>query len=308
MTSILFRDLVPTVLPYLYVLLALTCFSGASVWYGEYARRYGSAWMTIVKASVASLAFLVCSLGLVLLNSQELANFFHPKSLFFLLSGAIGLGLGDILIIRAFSVLGSARTLLIFSFQPLLLGLQAYLFFGQVTSWMQIYTILFLILCVWLMLWEQAQKTGRWQIAGALAAVFGVILDNIGVIMSRHAFDETGLHVMPANLIRTFGAIGILWIWLRLKGQPILPPIFELSKKDKSILLVSSFAGTFLSLTLWLSAIKVGHLATLSAVSGLGPLVASLWEWKILGKKPSRVFFLCLLLTLPGVALLLLQS
>lgn len=297
-----------TVLPYLYVLAALTCFSGASVWYGEFARRFGSAWMTFIKASVASFAFLVCTLVLFGFGIQDSTKLYHPQTLLFALSGAVGLGLGDILIIKAFSVLGSARTLIIFSFQPLLLGLQAYLFFGQVTSLLQVLTIFFLILCVWLMLWEQALKTGHWEIKGVAAAVGGVVLDNIGVIMSRQAFDATELHVMPANLVRTFGAIAILLVWLKVKKTSIALPLVQMSSKDKTILVVSSFAGTFLSLSLYLSAIKVGHLATLSAVSGLGPLVASLWEWKILGKRPTKMFFICLAFTIPGLLVLLLQS
>lgn len=289
---------------YIYVLISLACFSGASVWYGEFARRFSSAWMSLVKASVACAAFFLSTLIIYALGWESPEVLWQKESLFFFLSGVIGLGIGDVFLIQAFATLGSARTLIIFSFEPVILGIMAYFFFDQTVTLKQFAAIFILIACVWIISIERARVLGHWDFKGVLWAMLGVCFDNVGVIMTRYAFDSTGAHVMSANLIRTFGAILVLLLYFTWKKKAVYRPLFALPRKDLSLVLFVSFAGTFISLFMWLSAVKVGHLATLTALAGLGPIAGSLWEWKLLGKKPSPMLIYCLILTLPGLYLI----
>lgn len=261
--------------------------------------------MALVKAGVAGLAFGISMVALFLLGWDQPANLLHPANLIFFLSGAIGLGIGDVFLIKAFSALGSARTLIIFSFEPVLLGVLAYFLFDQSVTLKQFLAIFILIACVWLISLERARLLGHWDFKGVMAAMTGVVLDNFGVIMTRKAFDLTGAHVFTANFIRTTGAILVLLIFFYARRNSILRPIQQMKKRDRTILLLASFAGTYISLTMWLSAVKVGHLATLSALAGLGPLAGSLWEWYLTGQRPSKMLIYCLLLTIPGLYLIL---
>ncbi len=304
MTSTSFHDSVADMLPYFFVMVSLACFSGASVWYGEYGRRFSSAWMSLIKASVAGLAFFLSTLVVYALGWEVPEQLFQSSNLLFFLSGVVGLGIGDVFLIKAFSTLGSARTLIIFSFEPLILGVCAYFFFDQTVTLKQSLAIFILIACVWLIATERAKSLGHWDFKGVLSALAGVFLDNFGVIMTRKAFDLTNANVFSANFIRTLGAIFVLLLFFYFKKQKVYGLLWALPKRDRNIVLFSSFAGTFVSLTLWLSAVKVGHLATLSALAGLAPLVGSLWEWYLLGRKPTRTLFYCLLLMIPGLYLI----
>lgn len=305
MTSTDFRGSVrSSMAPYIYVLISLACFSGASVWYGEFARRFSSAWMSLIKASVAGVAFLVSSLVVFALGWDSPENLLKTENLFFFFSGIIGLGIGDVFLIQAFATLGSARTLIIFSFEPVILGVMAYFLFDQTVTPKQFAAIFILIACVWIISIERARLLGHWDFKGVLWALLGVLFDNIGVAMTRYGFNATGAHVMSANMIRTLGAILVLFLYFYFKKKPVYRPVLTLPKRDLKLLLLASFAGTYVSLFAWLSAVKVGHLATLTALAGLGPIAGSLWEWYLLGKRPSKMLIYCLILVLPGLYLI----
>lgn len=289
---------------YIYVLISLACFSGASVWYGEFARRFSSAWMSLIKASVAGVAFSISAAVVFAFGWDSLDLFLKPESFYFFLSGVIGLGIGDVFLIQAFATLGSARTLIIFSFEPVILGIMAYFLFDQTVTLKQFAAIFILIACVWIISLERARMLGHWDYKGVMWALIGVLFDNVGVAMTRFAFNATGAHVFSANFIRTLGAVLVLLLYFYWKRKPVYAPLVTLPKRELNIVLLASFAGTYISLFMWLSAVKVGHLATLTALAGLGPIAGSLWEWYLLGKRPSPMLIYCLILMIPGLYLI----
>ena len=70
--------------------------------------------------------------------------------------------------------------------------------------------------------------------------------------------------------------------------------------KDRSLVTFASFFGTFLSLSAWLTALKIGHIGSLAAVGSFNPVAASLWEWVLLRKRPTPYLIAALALFLAG--------
>jgi len=291
--------------PILLTLSAIFVFTGASVFFAEYARKYSALWMNTLKAIVALFAFTLTTLAMILSGDSQWSQIDSFSALCLIASGVMGLAIGDIFLLMAYARIGSSRSLMIFSFQPLFIGFQAYFLFGQTVSGNQALAILFLMACVFLISFERFRSEGRWEIRGILYAVTGVILDNGGVILTRLAFDRSGVSAIEANMIRCLGAVAILVLIMKFKGVSLLSPMRLEAPSKRVLILVSSLAGTYVSLIFWLTAIKSGHLATLSAIGGVNPLAAGLWEWVLLGKRPTWTFVIGFVLSLIALSILL---
>lgn len=189
--------------------------------------------------------------------------------------------------LRGFVHLGSGRVLMLFSFQPLFLGIASFYLFGQEFQWLRLAAILFLILCILSFSFESFKTKGHWDVPGLTYALIGVLLDAIGVLMTRAAFEHAPeMSPFLANFIRaTTATMGFVIVSLIPQyAFSLFGPFKALPKKDRAIVTVAGFFGTFMSLSFYLMAIKTGHLATVSAVTGTAPLFATLIE-VVLGKR-----------------------
>ena len=292
-------------LAYFLALLAAVFFSGASVIFARFSLSHSSLWMNIVKSFVAGITFCLASLLSVIFFQERLSLGWYSVG-FFLLSGALGLAVGDYYLFRAYERIGSARTIMIFSFSPLFLAFEGFLFFGQKLTAYQGLALLMMMGCAWVLSLEKFRSHGVWEWHGILYAMIGVALDNVGVVLSRFAFDASpGTSAFTANAIRCFGALVPLLVWQKARGQEGLGSFFQLRGKERSLAVGASFIGTFLSLSCWLTAVKIGHIGGLAGVGSFNPVAASLWEWALLRKRPTRYLLAAFALFLVGFLLLL---
>ncbi|OUR96858.1 EamA family transporter [Halobacteriovorax marinus] len=280
---------------YLYGLGANLAFALGSQVFTIYARKISSAWMNCFKALIGLMGF-----GLFV----SLFSTWHSIDLkFFLLfftSGFIGLGVGDIFLLKAFSKMGPGRTLMLFGFQPLIIGILSYFIFGQVIDSMKFWAILFFILCLGTFSLESFKKKGHWDISSISIAFIGMSLDAIGVIITRYSFDHNPtLSAMEGNFHRCIGALSVFILLSIFKPFDFIAKWKTQKSFDKKMLIFGSLLGTFLSLALYLKAMQTAHLATLSGIAITGTIFSSLFESIIEKKWPSRyllmafVFFLC---------------
>lgn len=259
--------------------------------------------MNFFKANVAAVAFLVTCLLMGLSFQLPLMGI-----LLLMLSGVLGLAIGDVFLLKAFAELGPGRTLMIFGFQPLFLGVMAQAFLHQDFPIKKFIAILFLIGCVFSFAFENLKKAGTWGWVGIQAAFIGMLLDACGVLITRTTFDmNPELSPFFANLIRALAAAGFFWMWAAARPKDFQPvkTFLDQTTKNKWILFVASLFGTFVSLSLYLWAVKIGHLATVSAVVGTSPLVASIFEVVMGRKPPTRWFFIGLVNFVIGFLILI---
>lgn len=307
---------------YLYPIGALFFFSLASVYFTRYSRSISVFWMNSLKGLVAMICFGVTTLAVHVL--QPTTPFSSPISaLNFFLSGMIGLGIGDIFLLRAYSTIGAARTLMIFSFQPLFIGIGSFFVFHQTVSSNQAVAILFLIACTLTISYEKYKESGSWQFKGVMFAVLAVILDNSGVILTRYGFEASpGISPFEGNFIRTVGAVAsffllkpTLFSYLQngfkkihlLKDESSVEKILEgenISARRR-IPIIVSFFGSYVALSLWLIAIQRGHLATMAGFGGLAPVFATTIECVAQKKWPTKYLWASLVLFVIGFYILL---
>jgi drug/metabolite transporter (DMT)-like permease len=269
---------------FFYVLSCVILFGSASVIFSEYSRRTSSIWMNAFKGFIAFFCFLLAALIPSTWNVLPTLSIVGVL----LLSGLIGLNIGDSFLLEAYRKIGAARTLMIFSFQPIVIGIGAYLFFGEALNLQILYAMGMLILCVLVVSFERHKEAGRWEWSGPFIALTGMLFDASGVLLTRYSFESTpGLSSGLANLIRCTGAVVGFIILLQLKPLHLRKRFGQFSVKDKRILLMACVAGTFLSLWLYLRAIDIGPLGPVSAIAGCVPIFSAIFECLYYKKWPS---------------------
>lgn len=295
---------------YFLALTSAILFSGASVIFARFSVSHSSLWMNLMKNLTALAAFVLASVGSVLVGGESLAGLFGTNAgLYFFLSGFLALGIGDYFLFRAFQRLGSARTLLVFSLSPLLLTIEGFVVFGQKLNFGQGVGILLMMACVWTVSYEKFRSEGHWEWQGIGFAFLGVLLDNIGIVLSRQGFDlSPGTTAFTANVVRCVGSLIPLLIWAHFRREKVFTRFLRLRWPDRSLAVFASFMGSFLSLSLWLTALKIGHIGGLAGVGSFNPIAASLWEWALLRRRPSPFLLAALALFLSGFFILLYSS
>jgi len=284
---------------YIFSLAGSLFFSYASIYYTKYSRSQSSLWMNICKSGVALLAG---ALWLSLSASWS----FESSWYYFFISGLLGLGIGDYLLLFAFSRLGAARTMILWGFQPLLIGVGSYYLFAQPISLRQLVAILLFIGCIGIFSYEKRRSDGHWGFVGLFAALGAVTLDAGATIISRYGFEHSvNLNVFEGQFYRSLGALlsfFFLSLWLKPK---FFKTFFHMPLKEKYFIVFISFIGTFLAIYCGLYAIKIGHLSTIAALTITAPLFTAIFEHIHERKKPPLSFLVAIILFIIGFILLL---
>lgn len=249
-------------------------YSTASMIFSVYAKRFSSMWVNQIKVLTAFVAFLVA-----VSFSQRIVSVSPTVVGLLFLSGFMGLCFGDIFLYRAFTTLGPARSLVLYSFQPLMLGLYGYFFLSQLFSLNQTLAVICMVICIFIFMLERNKTTGSWDVRSFIWAFLGITLDAIGVMLTREAYElNTGLETFQVNVIRCLGALFGFFVLNPKSYFALTKDLKALRKREISLLIGASFCGCFLSLTLYLAALKHAHVGTLTAIAITGPVWVSLLE------------------------------
>jgi drug/metabolite transporter (DMT)-like permease len=290
---------------------ATLSFSLGSQVYQHYSHIVHAYWLAGYKACISLIGFFVLILIMNGFSEGGLSHIFQTipnreALTALLISGAIGLNIGDLFMIKSFSTIGPSRTFMIYGFEPLVFGVIETYLFGAPLRTGQGFAVVFLVLCVFTLSYEGYKRDRKWQTSGLIYAVLGVCFDVIGITLTKYAFRaDPNLDVYVANFVRAVSAVVLFAV-----ASPLL---FKLSFKrelkklsPKGLIWVSSaaFLATFLALILWLTAISKGHLATVTAIGGSSPLFAGLFECIRQKRFPSRFMLLAFMWFLFGFLIL----
>lgn len=255
-------------------LLSNLFFSTASLVFAIYATRFSPGWINRFKVLIGLLAFTAAHQ--IFGASWSML----PQSFIFLiLSGLIGLCLGDQLLFRAYTTLGPGRSLVLFSFQPLILGAYGWFLLGQSLTIWQGGAVFCMISCLFVFVLERNKMIGHWDFKSFLLALGGISLDAIGVMLTRQSFDlSPSLDPMTVNVVRCLGAFLGFFFFSPRAYFHVFKDFSQMLYKEKLLVFSAAFFGTFISLALYLTALKSAHVASLSAIAITGPVWVSFLE------------------------------
>lgn len=284
---------------------SVVSFSVAVLIFARFAHEVSNLWINAFKASFALLCY-----GIVILINGELFSLPHWQSIaWLLLSGFLGLTLGDWMLLSSFRTIGPSRGLMIFGFKPIFLILPGYFTLGQDLTGTQLVAISMMIGAVVFMSMEHSKNRTHIPrkafFTGIMIALIGGALDSAGILFTRYAFEiSTQMDALEANFYRCGGAVLGFGVIQFFRPIHFFSRFKKLSLKDKRRVSEASFLGTFFALALWLAAVRTGHLATVSAIGGLDPMVTTVLESIRDRKLPSLATILALALSTAAFLLL----
>jgi len=249
-------------------LTAAFLWAAGSFLFTSAAMRIGSVQLNIDRMSLAAL-FIAITIFLGGISFHLSTSQF----LYLAASGAIGLIIGDTALFRAFREMGPRISLLIYSFNPAVAALLAFILFGEKLSLVSIFGILLTLAGIVMVVAEKPKQFHpqmfKVTLAGVIFASISAIGQAGGLILAKYAFNESYIHSFTATFWRILSSVAIflpLGIILRRYENPF--KLYLNDKKSFKFISIASIIGPYLGITLSFFAIshtKLGIASTLLA-------------------------------------------
>ncbi len=289
----------------------LAALSAACLWamssavYARIGQRIPPLELNLLKGTIA-IALLVFTLCL----QSNLQTTIAPTTLcLLLLSGVLGIGLGDTAFFVTLNYLGVRRALLMEALAPPVTAVLALIFLQEGLSLRAWCGILLTVLGVTWVVTERVPNANQHPIHLVRGISFGVLAAIAlasGAVLSRAVLATTNISPLWAALLRLIGGMLILlpWAWQRQKQSHFQFKTLY-STRIIGAIFFAAFAGTYLGIWLQQTALKftaAGIALTLTNTSPLFVIPVAI----CMGERVSLRAILGVVIALSGIAVLLL--
>ncbi|MBE0431941.1 DMT family transporter [candidate division WOR-3 bacterium] len=227
--------------------------------------------------------------------------------LWFGLSGIVGFALGDMLLFKAFVMLGTRLAMLLMALVPVFSTLIAWIFLYELLEMTDILAMSVVIAgIVWVVTGHRnTSPNGKHDTIGILCGIGGAAGQAIGLILSKKGLAD-GYSALSGNIIRVFTATSVLWVIALIRGRVPYTVRMLQDRPGSRALLAGSICGPFLGVWLSLVAVQntyVGIASTLMALPPVFLIPLSHWIFK---ERISLAAIIGTLVAIAGVALIFL--
>ena len=276
----------------------------ASVVYSRLGRQIPPLELNLFKGIIA-IAFLVFTL---LLQGQLLPEINATALTLLLLSGVLGIGLGDTAYFAAINCLGARRTLILETLAPPLTAVLALVFLQEQLTAAAWCGILLTILGVAWVVTERVTnstfESKHLTMQGISWGLLAAVAQATGAVLSRTALIQSSISPLWSTLVRLGAGVLVLLLWKLLEQRQVngwLKPLQ--SWRILGVIAITAFFSTYLGIWLQQTSLKfapAGIAQTLSSTSPLFVLPLAIW----MGDVVSFRAILGVLVALGGVAVL----
>ncbi|MCD6024644.1 MAG: hypothetical protein K0Q91_1560 [Fibrobacteria bacterium] len=225
------------------------------------------------------------------------------------LSGALGLGLGDLLLYRSLFRVGPERSSLLMTLAPVVTAAGAWLALEEFLSAAQIAGMILVLGGVLAAVWAPAVNAGssgsagRWH--GAANGVAAALCQGIGSVMVREAFlREADLSPLYATTVRIGAAALAIMLLARGRGTFVAGMKSLRAPRVLPLIVLGTFSGPILGMTCYIAAMKYQPAGVVTTITFMTPLIVTpLGAWRYRTRIPWAVA-LGAVLAVAGVALL----
>ncbi len=270
------------------------------------ARRIGTIQLNVTRLFVAGI-FLFLTIAIAGIKISITWTQFY----FLVMSGFIGLVLGDTFLFKSFKEIGPRITMLIMSLNPAFAAIISYLWLKENLSIFGIIGIAVTISGIMLVILEkEANGSNKNKIVftSLIYAILATLGQGIGLIFAKLAFMEGEINSILATFVRIISSAVIFLALTLLTGRFKNPfKLFENDRKSFGLVILGSILGPFLGVTLSLVSInytEVGIAATLMATPPIIMLPVSALFFK---EKLSWKSVIGAVIAVGGVAILFLR-
>ena len=239
-------------------------------------RELGSVTVNRVRLLLATIFLAITHLAI---NGALIPVNVEPETWFwFVLSGVIGLVLGDAFLFQAFVWIGPRLSMLLMSLAPVISVIFSWIFLAERLTLLQVLGIGITVLGVSTVILDrgkpnQANGQNRNYLKGLLFGLGGAVGQALGLITSKVGLNA-GVSPLSGNLIRVFSAAVIMWVIALLMNQAkvTIDSVWQ-SGRARSFLLMGTLAGPFLGV--WLSLVAIQHtpVAVATTLMSLAPII-----------------------------------
>jgi drug/metabolite transporter (DMT)-like permease len=230
-------------------------------------RLLGARAVNLFKGIFACTLFLACLLiaGVPQLDGRAIQ--------LFLLSGVIGLALGDTLLFMALRHLGAHRTALLATLGPVLTAIGAWIFRGETLGAQALAGIALAVGGVAMVVWfrPHGAEPRRVDARGIVYAVLAALCQATGVVVSKEAFVGNDVPLLSA-VLRLGAATGALALLALVRGELDGQVKKLFSPRPFRRLALATFVGTFCGIWFMQAGISWTDSAVASALHSTTPL------------------------------------
>ena len=221
-----------------------------------------------------------------------------------LLSGVVGIGLGDTFFFHALNKIGDAQSILIAeTLAPVLTALLAMAWIGEWLSWQQWLAVALVVISVDVIvkIHKRAALT-LFSPTGYVYAALAALCQAVGAVISRDVLTSFEIDAFNASLIRLLGGLLIICLLMVVTRQHWLPTTTDKGKTWR-LFTLAVFIGTFMALTLQMLAFSHTKAAIAQTLLAASVLLSLGIGW-LLGDRISRNVAVWSALAVAGIAML----
>ncbi|MBN2586735.1 MAG: DMT family transporter [Candidatus Fermentibacteraceae bacterium] len=264
-------------------------------------RRVGSIPVNMIRL-ILGLAFLSAYCGIVRGMPLPLdATGF--QWLWLGLSGAVGFVLGDLCLFRAFVLIGSRISMVIYALVPPVTAFAGWVFLREnlsIKHWMGI-LITVTGICMVILIRESRKVKLAHPLSGVLLALGGTLGQAAGLVLSKYGMGEYS--AFAANQIRIIAALAIFIVILPFTGLAGRIARALRNREAVGFIGMGSFFGPFLGVSLSLVAVRLINVGIASTIMAMVPVFIIVPEVALTGKRVRPLEVAGALVAVAGVAL-----
>jgi drug/metabolite transporter (DMT)-like permease len=258
------------------------CWSITSYAFTNASRRVGAIQVNIDRMAFASI-ILICIIAIsgisLNLSFNQISNL--------VISGILGLVVGDSFLFKSFQMIGARLGIIIMAAVPILSTILAYFFLDEIISYLGMFGMLLTIAGILIVVLEKKsveQNNIPFNKLGIFYGFLGALGQASGLIFAKYAFQGGNLNGFAASFIRLFSAsIIILPIASTFRRYKNPFGIYPKDSYSAKVILIGTIFGPVLGITGSLIAIeyaKVGIASTLMATMPIIMLPISRFYFK----------------------------
>ena len=275
----------------------------ASVVYGRLGARIPPLQLNLIKGIIAIALFVFT----ILVTGEIFPSIAILPMCLLLLSGVIGIGLGDTAFFIAINSLGARRALLMQTLSSPMSAVFGIIFLQEKLNFLAWCGILLTILGVAWVVTERSTNVKHISTAEFRRGIgFGLLTATAGAIaavLSRSAIADTQISPLWAGLLRLSAGILILLIWALFRQQASFSLRNLRNSRVIAATLFAAFCGTYLGIWLQQTAIKFTSVGIASTLLQTSPIFVIPFAIGM-GEKVSIRAILGVLVSIAGIALL----
>jgi len=253
-----------------------------------------------------ALGFLLLIPTLMLVEGLSLPDYSLPDLGIALLSGCLGIAVADTWYLRALNLMGASRSGIVASLLSPFVILLSILFLGESLKGWQIPGLILVMAGILLVTWKHKRSSVDHDSIqkGIRYGVGAVFMMAVGIVMVKEIL-ETRPFLWTVEIRLFGGLLGMVTVMVLRKRVASVRASFSMPLPWKQIT-IASFLGAYVSMLMYLAGYKLISASVASILNESANAWIVLLAWLVLGESLGLRKFTGLVLTMAGVAIMLL--